>query len=134
MSKIEIVFACGTRTTAFTLFSRLSEYGVGASSATLEIAQRIIRRNHELAEAVLEEPTFLIPPPIKIDQHGYHEVPPYWCAAELQSAWSTDRDVEQCFVQWYQDELIPKLEGVLMRWAAGVTWKEAVSATLRRDA
>lgn len=134
MRKVEIVFACGTRTTACTSLSRLSEYAVGASSGSLEIAHRIIRQNHELAEAVLEEPILLIPPVITISQHGIHEVPPYWCAVELQSAWSREQDVEQCFVQWYQDDLSPKFEEALAQWASGVTWKEAISASLRRDA
>jgi hypothetical protein len=134
MRVIEIAFACGTKTTACTLLSRLSEYGVGASNRTLEIAQRVVRRNHELAEAVLDEPIFLIQPTIVINQSGSHEVPPYWCAVELQSAWSVEQEVEQCFVQWYQDDLNPKFEGTLMQWAAGLTWKEAVNASLRRDA
>jgi hypothetical protein len=131
---VAIVFKCGTHATAYTLLSRLSEYGVGVSAGTLAIAQRIVRSNRERAEAVLQEPVCLIEPLVTVNEHGDHEVPPYWCAVELQSPWSPEREVEQCFVQWYQDRLIPNLEGALSEWAAKVSWKEAVSASLRRDA
>lgn len=120
----ELEFSCGTRVAVATVLGRLSEYGVGANSGDNAIVERLLLRNREFAEEVLNGPVLLLRP------EG--AVPPCWCAAEL-SLWSEDRALRRANVQWYQRNLIPDVAGQLTSWAKETSWKETADACRRTE-
>lgn len=127
MDVLYLQFACGSSIAVTSLISRMTEHGIGASSRTREIAERLLRRNREFAEEVLNGPVLLLSPQMLTDSDGHTALPTYWCAAELWT-YSEERALRGAVLQWYQDRIVPDVAGHLQSWAAATTWREAAYA------